>query len=645
MNAEKYREGLSFGARLTLMIIAIVLVALAAVTAVLYTQYHRTHTQMIISGLEGEGRYYTQSFTDWLDARQNEMRYLATLAPARSRNQDQLNHLLQQIAALDGAYDTIFQVDPDGRGLVGVSYGSGRAQVMPESEARAFNVPDRDWFRTAIRGEEVFSQPVVSRATGNLVSTVAVPIRENGRTVGVMRGAVTLDSIIRRVRDISATEGTEIYLINQQGMALTPVPSVTNPDQPLTTEAARAIAELRSGAGRYRNQAGVAVVGTYVAIPTLGWGLVLEQRESVAMAPVRATMWTMLLIVAVILALAIVAGLGIVRSVTRTLGGDPAYANDRVTQVAAGDMTVSIDLRDGDRSSLLASINGMKDSLRKMIGQISQNAEALAAASTELSQISAETDAGVRRQTDQIDSAATAMNEMTATVEEVARNAQTVADSTIDAAERANRGRTVVRESSESMKQLSREISDAGDVVAALKEDSDTIGSVLRVIRDVAEQTNLLALNASIEAARAGESGRGFAVVADEVRNLARRTHQSTNEIQQAIDQLQSRAESAVRVMQASVERASSSLSLADDADRALDEIAGIVGGINDMIQQIASATEEQTSVAREINENIHVVKEVSEQSASNVTQSTEATESMSRLAEQLREEMGRFRV
>lgn len=645
MKAEMAKERMSFGARLTLMIIAIVLVALAAVTAVLYTQYHRTHTQMIINGLEGEGRFYTQSFTDWLDARQNEMRYLATLAPARSRNQDQLNHLLQQIAALDGAYDTIFQVDPDGRGLVGVSYADGQARVMPETEARAFNVPDRAWFKSAIGGDEVFSQPVVSRATGNLVSTVAVPIRDNGRIVGVMRGAVTLDSIIRRVREISATEGTEIYLIDRAGIALTPVASVTNTDEPLTTEAATAIAEMQSGTGRYRNQAGVPVVGTYVAIPTLGWGLVLEQQEAIAMAPVRATMWTMLLIVAVILALAIVAGLGIVRSVTRTLGGDPAYANDRVTQVAAGDMTVSIELREGDRNSLLASIHSMKDNLRKMIGQVSQNAEALAAASTELSQISSETDAGVRRQTDQIDSAATAMNEMTATVEEVARNAQTVADSTVDAADRVGQGRAVVRQSSESMKQLSREISGAGDVVAALKEDSDTIGSVLRVIRDVAEQTNLLALNASIEAARAGESGRGFAVVADEVRNLARRTHQSTNEIQQAIDQLQSRAESAVKAMQGSVERATASLALADDADEALDEIAGIVGGINDMIQQIASATEEQTSVAREINENIHVVKEVSEQSASNVNQSTEATESLSRLAEQLREEMGRFRV
>ena len=627
------------------MITAVVLLAVGTVTAVLYAQYYRAHTQMIINDLDGRGERYAQSFSDWLVARQDEMRYLASLDPARRSSSNELNHLLQQIAQAQGFYDTIFVVQPDGRGLVGVSYENGRARIMPQSEANDFNVPDRAWFRTAISGQDVFSQPVVSRATGNLVSTVASPIRQDGRIVGVMRGAVTLDGLIARVRELAGDSEVDIYLINQQGVALTPTPSVRNLDQPIDTQAARDIAEMRGGAGVYRNAAGVEVVGSYTPIPMLGWGLVLELDSSIAMAPVRATMGMMALLVLVILALAVGIGALIVRSLTRTLGGDPQYAKDRVVDVAAGDLTLAIELKAGDKDSLLASINSMKNSLRDMIGKISQNSEALAAAATELSQIAAETDRGVQEQTTQIDSAATAMNEMAATVEEVSSNAQSVADSALQASERAGSGMEVVARSSASMQELSKEVADASGVIDQLKTDCDTIGNVLQVIRDVAAQTNLLALNASIEAARAGESGRGFAVVADEVRNLARRTEQSTDEIQSAIDQLQSRAGSAVTVMEKSVSRAQASRELASEAEQALSEIADRVGQINDMIQQVASATEEQTSVAREINENIHNVKEVSEQSAHNVNQTTEATDSLSQLAEQLRDETSRFRV
>ncbi|WP_417581662.1 methyl-accepting chemotaxis protein [Nitrincola sp.] len=637
--------GLSFGKKLTLMILGIVLMAVLIVAGVIFSQYYRSHTQMIINQLDGQGQRYAQSFTDWLEARQQEMLYLASLDPLANADEAAVNHLLTQIADAQGVYDTLFLVSPEGRGLAGVAFESGRARAMPFSEAQAFNVPDRSWFQQAISGKDVFSQPVISRATGNQVSTVASPVYQGDRIVGVMRGAVTLSTLIERIRALNDDPNTDIFLISSDGMALTPTRSVSNPEQAITSDAAKAIAAMESGSGRYDNAAGVPVVGSYIPIPLLGWGLVLEQTEKNAMAPVYRTIWTLLLILAAILILALLTGMAIVRSVTRTLGGDPAYAAAVVGDVADGDLTREVEVSKGAGASLLGSIEQMRVKLRGTIERIKVNSETLASAATELSQISQQTDSGVRQQSTQLENAATAINEMSATVEEVARNAQMAADHTIEASNRAEAGSQVVASAASSMQALSKDISDAAEVIRELKNDSDLIGQVLQVIRDVANQTNLLALNASIEAARAGDSGRGFAVVADEVRNLARRTEESTNEIQQVIDQLQGRSESAVKAISQSVEKTHATLELADHANTALNDILNVVSSAHDMIQHIATATEEQSAVAKEINQNIHLIKDVADQSATHVGESTEATNSLSMLAEQLREEMNRFRV
>lgn len=639
------KSGLSFGQKLSLMILGIVLLSVLIVAGVIFSQYYRSHTQVIIHSLEGQGERYAQSFNDWLLARQDEMLYLASLQPVIEGEVQAVSHLMAQIANAQGYYDTIFLVTPEGRGAAGISYEQQRARILSTDESYAFNVPDRAWFQQAVGGANVFSQPVISRATGNQVSTVASPVYRRGQIVGVMRGAVTLDTLIERIRELNQDPATDIFLINSEGVALTPTASVARADQVITSEAARGIAAMQAGAGRYENAAGVPVVGSYVPIPMLGWGLVLEQQADKAMAPVYRTIWILLLVLLVILVLSLLIGLAIVRRVTRTLGGDPDYAASVVGGVAEGDLTRPVELPKGGEKSLLGSIEQMRQQLRGTIERIKVNSETLASAATELSQISQQTDAGVRQQSTQLDNAATAINQMSATVEEVARNAQLAADHTVTASEQATTGSRVVSSAAGSMQALAQDISAAAEVIAQLKQDSDLIGQVLQVIRDVANQTNLLALNASIEAARAGDNGRGFAVVADEVRGLARRTEDSTNEIQQVIDQLQTRSDGAVKAINLSVDKTHETLELADQAKTALQDILEGVSAAHDMIQHIATATEQQSAVAKEINQNIHLIKDVADQSALHVGESTEATSSLSRLAEQLREEMGRFRV
>ncbi|WP_371911821.1 methyl-accepting chemotaxis protein [Pseudomonas sp. ok272] len=247
-------------------------------------------------------------------------------------------------------------------------------------------------------------------------------------------------------------------------------------------------------------------------------------------------------------------------------------------------------------------------------------------------------------QRSEIEQVATAMNEMTATVQEVARHASQAAHSADSTDQQAVQGQQVVGRAVNAIDAVAIDIEHAVQVIARLQDDSKSISGVLEVIRGVAEQTNLLALNAAIEAARAGEQGRGFAVVADEVRTLASRTQQSTGEIQAVIEQLQSAAREAAAVMQQSQARARDSVEQAQLASGALEQITLSVTRINDMNAQIASAAEEQSSVSDEINQNVVNINDVADRVTDSAGQTAQASSQLARLAVDLQALVGQFR-
>jgi len=587
----------------------------------------------------------SESFTQWLDARQAEVRYLASLDPVRAMDADRISHLLERMADQNGYYDTIFFVGTDGIGLAGASY-DGRARTLTAEEASDFNVADRAWFRQAIRGEEVFSQPLVSRATGNRISNVVVPVEDdNGSVIGVVRAAVMLDVLLERMRAMSLGGDSDTFLIDSGGNPITPVASLRGQTRALNTHASQQIGNGNSGVSTYRDAAGREVIGSYIYQPRLDWGLVLEVPTQEALAEVRQIFWLLVTITGAILVAATLFGLWVVRGVIKTLGGDPQLAADVVHQVADGDLTMTVPVKPGDTTSLLAHINGMQTNLQQMMGSISRYSDEVAAAATELSQINEQTEQGIESQLEQVNAVAVAMNEMTSTVEEVARNAQEAAEGARTTAQEATVGSKVVSEAIAAIETLAEEVGHSADVINSLKQDSDNIGSVLQVIRDVAEQTNLLALNAAIEAARAGEDGRGFAVVADEVRTLASRTQSSAAQIQETVEKLQDRAGQATQTMDVSRRSASNGVEQVNTAGRSLRTIGESVNAIDDMIQQIAAATEQQSAAAQEINQNVHRVSAISEESANNVVQSKQASDSLAKLAEELRAMVQRFRL
>jgi len=294
---------------------------------------------------------------------------------------------------------------------------------------------------------------------------------------------------------------------------------------------------------------------------------------------------------------------------------------------------------------IIDAFNHMAGNLRNMIGKISGATTQLAAAAEETSAITEETSHGVQQQQAEIDSIASAMNEMTATVQEVARNAADASNAAAKADGEAKGGALVATEAIGGIDALVSEVDSASKVIRNLEKESENIGSVLDVIRGIAEQTNLLALNAAIEAARAGEQGRGFAVVADEVRTLASRTQQSTQEIQDMIQRLQDGAVNAVKVMEGAQSKAQESSDLVERAAESLAMIAGSVASINDMSAMIASAAEEQSAVAAEMQSNMNNIREVADRSADGAQQTAQASEELARLASEQEALMAQFRM
>jgi len=291
-----------------------------------------------------------------------------------------------------------------------------------------------------------------------------------------------------------------------------------------------------------------------------------------------------------------------------------------------------------------SSYNKMLNEFEGLIAGVNASVESLKESTQELSVVTESSGELTTRQQTESQKLAAAMNEMSATSQEVAKNAAETASAVHDAEVSAQQSAEIAVEAMCAMDNLVAEVDSAAGVVSKLEDDSGSIGMVLDVIKGIAEQTNLLALNAAIEAARAGEQGRGFAVVADEVRTLASRTQESTNEIQSMIEKLQSGTQAAVKVMLHAKELGEGGSAQTEATAEALAEISGSVKSISNMTTQIASAAEEQTAMSEEMSRNIVSISEVADSNVSGSMKIAETTEHLKSLSEQLQSSLGVYR-
>ncbi|MHB9954278.1 methyl-accepting chemotaxis protein [Vibrio campbellii] len=370
--------------------------------------------------------------------------------------------------------------------------------------------------------------------------------------------------------------------------------------------------------------------------------LAVTQNEQVAQQHYEAYLtqvaWQTALLIVVFVVLLLAAA--------RVMLRQTQYLNDAIKLMASKNLSVpfGMDCKD-EYGDVARELEKTRRQLHDVI-QMQINASDELATLTEVMTLSmSETKESAQEEFNEIDQLATAMSEMSSTVQTVADHAQTASSLTEQASTQAVTGQQFLQKTVSKMSELSSDIASSASAVNQVEERVDAIGSVVGTIQGISEQTNLLALNAAIEAARAGEAGRGFAVVADEVRNLAQRTQQATVEIQEMITQLQSSATSAVELMEKSVVEAAEGVELVSNAGSELDGIVGQVTQINDMNFQIATASGQQSSVAEEMSQNLTNVRELVEASVVVVTELLETSEMMQNNAEELDKKIKSFEV
>lgn len=342
------------------------------------------------------------------------------------------------------------------------------------------------------------------------------------------------------------------------------------------------------------------------------------------------------------LILGVLSAVLIARGITHPLGEAVHAAN----KLADNDLTVNIEVNSKDETGqLLAAMKNMAEKLKKIMADVKSTADSVASASNQLSASSEQMSRGVTEQSGRASQIAASSTEMSQTVIDIAKNSSDIASSATETSKVAKDGEGIVGKSVEEVKAIANTVNESAQMMTSLGERSRQIGEIISVIKDIADQTNLLALNAAIEAARAGEQGRGFAVVADEVRKLAERTAKATSEIGDMIKAIQDEVENAVTSMNEGTERVNVGVELSTQAGNALHDIVKSVNNLQTMVQQVASATEEMSTVSETISGDIETIASVSKETSAGSEQIAQASSDLARLASNLQNIVGQFKV
>ncbi|MCG7541735.1 methyl-accepting chemotaxis protein [Pseudoalteromonas sp. OF7H-1] len=369
-----------------------------------------------------------------------------------------------------------------------------------------------------------------------------------------------------------------------------------------------------------------------------------DELGPIAQSESRKTVTIIIAVSVVVILLGCFLSWYITRLIKAPIGGEPKEIAEVASRIASGDLTIQFD-RGESVSGIYLAMRDMADKLKAIIAEIQSSTHALSSSSETLSAITSQSKQGADNQMEQLSHSAVSMNEMAATIAEITQSAQLAADAATDADSQSNSGVQVVVATQQAMEGLVGKIENVSKTIENLEQETESVGSILDVIRGIAEQTNLLALNAAIEAARAGEQGRGFAVVADEVRSLASRTQKSTDEIQEMISKLQNEAKRSVGMMRENVKDAKDTADKSAKTDEVLQAISSSVSTIKDMNLQIASASEEQNTVTQQLSQSVTEISETAQETATGAERASDEALSLLSLSRALDKSVSSFRL
>ncbi|MBB1486248.1 methyl-accepting chemotaxis protein [Oceanospirillum sediminis] len=507
----------------------------------------------------------------------------------------------------------------------------------------------RPWYKLAMAnpGKAVRTNAYYwSGDDSTYVGTAKTITDRNNNIIGVQSMDVTVKQLTEIVQRIKIGESGHIVLIEDNNNVLVdPLIPDNNFKQvgDLKVPLYNTLGSVSTSLFTTERQ-GEAYMGKIFQSQSLGWRFVALVPEKEVFAAANKQAWITVLITLCLVVLFTLIGTFFSRIITRPM--------DKVTQalqqisVGEGDLTARLSIESKDELGVLSeSFNGFVEKLQNIIREVVKLSEQLKETSSITAQRARESHDEVNQQLDQITLVVTSVDEMSTATEEIARNAEQAAGVAGNSADASLQGQTVVEETCLAIGKLADEVGEASLVIDQLESSTQQINSILTTIQGIAEQTNLLALNAAIEAARAGEHGRGFAVVADEVRNLSHKTSLSTEEIQQMIAELQQTSQKAVDIMQRSQDMAGSTVEQANQASESLGLITESVNHIRDMAAQIATATEEQSSVTAGITDNTTRISQIASQMAADADQRLERSQKLSQLSDNMHNLVGRFKI
>ncbi len=632
----------SIQAKLTASVLVIFLVALVTIGGLNYWQARGILTDNLSTDMEKLALVSARGVSDWLETRKAELTGISVAPAIKSGNPELILAFLAEAAKGNDRFDTIGYIAPSGR-----SY---------DSLGTTMDLGDRGYFKQAMAGQAAVSDPVISPSTGKLIAVVAVPAKADGKVVGVMFGAVSIEVVTQRVLAVKVASTGYAYLTKSDGLIVIhpnkDVAMKTNVlKDPNATPAQRAANERmvkgEQGVALYE-YAGAEKIMSFAPVAGTSWALAATAPVAEVTAPVLALAKTSGFTILLVLIFASIVIAIMARRMVGPLRKMVVYAEE----VAAGDLSErQRTFRSSDEIGQLAdALVRMRGNLRELIKQVRGSTDHVAASSEELTasaeqsaqaanqvaQVITEVANGAERQLKAVDDTASTVEQLSASIQQIAANANTVANTSSRSAETARDGSKAVEKAISQMGNIETTVIRSAEVVTKLGERSKEIGTIVDTIAGIAGQTNLLALNAAIEAARAGEQGRGFAVVAEEVRKLAEQSQEAAKQIADLISEIQKDTDSAVTAMNEGTKEVRVGAEVVNDAGRAFQNIFLSFSEVTNQVKDISAAIQQMAGGSQQIVGAVRDIDAISKQTASQSQTVSAATEEQSATMEEI---------